>query len=111
MYKLPGKKNKNIVQHKIRLLLRQSSCYDFHNPKNKGTDQTADAKAGLLLCCSHAIKIRVSCDGHKAKKKLLGFRVTRPYLNLLVNPRIFFRFSGKKYNFMHFDRRNAFQNA
>ena len=34
-----------------------------------------------------------------------------PYLNLLVKPRMFFRFSGKKYNFMHFERRNAFQNA
>ena len=26
------------------------------------------------------------------------FRVTRPYLNLLMKPRIFFRFSGNKYN-------------
>ena len=38
-------------------------------------------------------------------------RVTRPYLNLLAKPRIFFRLSGKIYNFMHFERRNAFQNA
>ena len=28
-------------------------------------------------------------------KKIPAFRVTRPYLNLLVKPRIFFRFSGK----------------
>ena len=27
--------------------------------------------------------------------KILLFRVTRPYLNLLVKPRIFFKFSGK----------------
>ena len=44
-------------------------------------------------------------------KKIPVFRVAPPYLNLLVKPRIFFRFSGKKYNFMHFERRNAFQNA
>ena len=30
------------------------------------------------------------------------FRVTRPYLNLLVEPRTFFRFSGKIYNEMPF---------
>ena len=29
------------------------------------------------------------------KKKIPVFRVTRPYLNLLVKPRIFFSFSGK----------------
>ena len=29
--------------------------------------------------------------------KIPVFRVARPYLNLLVKPRIFFRFSGKKY--------------
>ena len=31
----------------------------------------------------------------KQNKKIPVFRVTRPYLNLLVKPRIFFRFSGK----------------
>ena len=31
-----------------------------------------------------------------AKQKILVIRVTWPYLNLLVKPRIFFRFSGKK---------------
>ena len=34
-------------------------------------------------------------------------RVTPPYLNPLVK----FRFSGGKYNFIHFERQNAFQNA
>ena len=29
-------------------------------------------------------------------KKIPVFRVTRPYLNLLMKPRIFSRFSGKK---------------
>ena len=38
------------------------------------------------------------------------FKVTRPYLNLLVKPRIFYGFL-EKYNFMHFERQNAFQNA
>ena len=33
---------------------------------------------------------------------------TLPFLNVLVK---LFRFSGTKYNFMHFERRNAFQNA
>ena len=37
--------------------------------------------------------------------------VTRPYLILLVKPRFFSVFLGKIYNFMHFERRNAFQNA
>ena len=44
-------------------------------------------------------------------KKIPLFRVIRHYLNLLVKPRILFRVSEKKYNFMHFERRNAFQNA
>ena len=47
----------------------------------------------------------------RPNKKISVFRVTRPYLNLLVKPRTFFRFSGKIYNFMHFERQNAFQNA
>ena len=47
----------------------------------------------------------------RPNKKIPVFRVTRPYLNLLVKPRIVFRLSGKKYNFMHFERRNALQNA
>ena len=34
------------------------------------------------------------------------FRVTQPYLNLLVKPIFFFRFSEKKRNFMHFEKRN-----
>ena len=37
-------------------------------------------------------------------KKIHVFRLTQLCLNLLVKPRIFFRFSGKKYNFMHFER-------
>ena len=32
----------------------------------------------------------------RPNKKIPVLRVTRPYLNLLVKPRIFFRFSGKK---------------
>ena len=34
----------------------------------------------------------------RPNKKYLCFRLTRPYLILLVKPRIFFRFSGKKIN-------------
>ena len=37
-------------------------------------------------------------------KKIPVFRVTRPYLNLLVKPRIFLFFFWKIYNFMHFER-------
>ena len=48
------------------------------------------------------------------KKKTPVFRVTRPYLNLLVKSikkeKGILRFSGK-YNFMHLERRNAFQNS
>ena len=35
-----------------------------------------------------------SKQGHKAKN-ITVFRVTRPYLNLLMKPWIFFRFSGE----------------
>ena len=38
----------------------------------------------------------------RPNKKIPVFTVTRPYLNLPVKPRIFFRFSGSKYNFMKF---------
>ena len=44
------------------------------------------------------------------KKKIPVFRVTRPYLDLPVKPRIFQVF-WTKYNFMHFERQFAFQNA
>ena len=37
------------------------------------------------------------------------FRLTQSYLNSLVKPRIFFRFSEKKINFMHFERRTSFK--
>ena len=43
-------------------------------------------------------------------KKLHLFRVTWPYINLLVKPSIFSGFL-EKYNFKHFEMRNAFQNA
>ena len=36
------------------------------------------------------------------KKNTPVFRVSQPYLNLLVKPSFFFRFSGKIYNLMHF---------
>ena len=51
------------------------------------------------------------CDLLRPNKKIPVFRVTQPYLNLLVKPRICFRFSEKKNNFMHFESQNAFQNA
>ena len=44
----------------------------------------------------------------KAKQKIPVLRVTQPYLNLLVKPRIFFQVFSKEYNFMHFERRNTF---
>ena len=47
----------------------------------------------------------------RPNKKTPVFVVTQPYLNLLVKPRIFSGFLEKIYNFMHFERRNAFQNA
>ena len=42
----------------------------------------------------------------RPNKKIPVFRV-----NLLVKPRFFFQVFWKKYNFMHFERRNAFKNA
>ena len=45
----------------------------------------------------------------RPNKKIPVFRVTWPYLNFLVKPRTFSRFSGKKYNYIHFERQNAFQ--
>ena len=49
----------------------------------------------------------------RPNKKIPVLRVTRPYLNLnlLMKPRILFSGFLKKYNFMHFERQNAFQNA
>ena len=41
----------------------------FEGANNKGVDQTADAQAGLRLCCSHA--------------KSSGFLMLRPILELL----------------------------
>ena len=38
--------------------------------------------------CRHSVQVRLN-------KKYSVFRVNQPYLNLLVNPKIFFRFSGK----------------
>ena len=53
-----------------------------------------------------------------SNKKILVFRVTQPYLNLLVKPRIVFMFSGKniilcilKGILPCFERHFAFQNA
>ena len=40
----------------------------------------------------------------RPNKKIPGFLD----LNLLVKPRFFFRLSGKKYNLMHFERRNVY---
>ena len=47
----------------------------------------------------------------KNEKKIALVRVTRPYLNILVKPRIYSGFGGKKYNFMHFERQDGFKNA
>ena len=43
--------------------------------------------------------------------KNVGWKMVYNFLGNEMKPRIFFRFSGTKYNFMHFERRNAFQNA
>ena len=42
----------------------------------------------------------------RPNKKIPVFRVTQPYLNLLVKHRIFFRFSEENF-FMHFERQNC----
>ena len=46
----------------------------------------------------------------RSNRKIPVFSVTRPYLNLLVKPRIFSGFL-KKNVFMYFERQNAFQNS
>ena len=46
----------------------------------------------------------------RTNKNTHVFRMTQPYLNLLVKPRIFSGFL-EIFHFMHFERRNAFQNA
>ena len=54
---------------------------------------------------------KISCINLvRPNRKLPVFRVTRPYLNLLLNPRIFSGFLEKIYNFMDFERQNASQN-
>ena len=47
----------------------------------------------------------------RPNKIISVFRVSGPNLNLLVKTRMFSGLLEKKYNFMHFERRNAFQNA
>ena len=44
-------------------------------------------------------------------KKIPVFRVTGPYLNLLMKPRLFFRFSGKNIILCILKGKIAFQNA
>ena len=41
------------------------------------------------------------------KIKIPVFRVTQPYLSLMVKPGFFFQVFWKKYNFMHFERRKV----
>ena len=53
----------------------------------------------------HRIAIRPS------KKNTCVYRVTWPYLNLLVKPKKKSGFLEKIYNFTHFERWNTFQNA
>ena len=59
-------------------------------------------KAFVRLCeCTGSSKLWWLTDVIRPnKKKIPVFRVTQPYLNLLLKPRKFFRFSGKKYNFI-----------
>ena len=49
----------------------------------------------------------------KPNKKICAFRITGLKILDRVGTHIFLIivFSGKKYNFMHFERRNAFQNV
>ena len=64
-----------------------------------------------LHCSQRYTLMRFQYKSIRPNPKISVFSVTRSYLNLLVKPRIFFRFSGKIYNFMHFERQNAFQNV
>ena len=60
----------------------------------------------FLIKLSYRMFLRIQFNmSIRPYKKILVFRVTRAYLNLLVKPGIFFMFSAKKYNFMHFERR------
>ena len=74
-------------------------------------------EAGFSLALSETPKsgfvaARPKCHNIRPnKKKIPVFRITRPYLNLLLKPRIFFSVSGKTFNFMLFERRKAFQKA
>ena len=47
---------------------------------------------------------------YRPNEKIPVYRVIGPYLNLMAKPRKFSGFLEKKY-LMHFERRNAFQNA
>ena len=61
---------------------------------------------GIVFMLDSLISVRLLI---RPNKKIPVFRVTQPYINLLVKPRIFFRFSGKKNNFIHFERQNLFK--
>ena len=67
-------------------------------PKDRDTRTKESKKKKISKQEAHANKNTI-----RPNKNAPVFRVTRPYLNLLTKP-IF-------YNFIHFERRNAFQNA
>ena len=86
---------------------------EFTSILNVQSIQTAKAQTRLRICAGSSEPLLLAdeistknlmCWSIRQNKKIPVFRVTGPYLNLPVKPRIFFRFYGKKYNFMHFER-------
>ena len=72
------------------LTKERSDKASTYRPKGETTEERNERKKAL----KEERKVRPN-----TKKPV--FRVTRPYLNLLVKPRSFFRFSEKKkYNFI-----------
>ena len=72
----------NNIDIKVHNQIRKQTPFDFNGRKR------VNSKCNVVV---------------RPNKEIPVFRVTRPYLNLLVKPRIFFRYPGKKHN--------AFQNA
>ena len=61
---------------------------DYSKNENEVSFKEFDSE--IIDCVMEEVKVRPN------KKKMPVFKVTRPYLNLLVKPRFFFRFAGKK---------------
>ena len=102
----------HLKHQKTSLFLKKMSMKPFHSVQKPLTGFTLkniitfEVSHALCMYMYYTKTLQMYSTLGKIKNYLcLGCNLT------VVKPRMFLRFSGKKYNFMHFERRNAFQNA